>query len=78
MKLVISVVFAALLASVLVGVASADELTPAQISAKCQQDAANEEIPGDEVAMFVRQCLEDNGISSATTESAPEASDDDK
>lgn len=78
MKLVMSVVFAALLASVMVGVAFADEMTPAQISAKCQKDAVSEEVPSDEVAMYVRQCMEDNGVSSAEAESAPKDASDDK
>ena len=70
MKLVKSVVFVALLAGTMVGVAYAEEpSTPSQAAAKCKSEAVSEEIPMAEMSMYMSQCLEDLGVDHADIDS---------
>jgi len=69
MKSVLAVALTVTLA-VFTGVVVADETNTDNIVAKCKSEAGSEEIPAAEVQQFLRQCLQDYGVSDADAEKA--------
>lgn len=69
MKPVLAVALAISLA-VVSGAVMAEESNTASVVAKCKSEASSEEIPAAEVQQFMRQCLQDYGVSEAEAEAA--------